>query len=589
MQLFTREVRAMSKEILSEGPQGTPRSVPAWVLILLFFAALIPRVSGILTVTNGDENWHASVRVLTGDLSGDAGLNMPLINYINAASFVVLYAVGRLIGVWTSLADFRAQYFLDLSPFVFSGRLASACLAALSAPLAASIAGRMGLSRISSFVVGLLVALLPIGILVSHFARPDAGAATAVLFLCWAILCKLQEPEGRWVDVLLGIAVAFALSIKQTNVFVVFPVLAGCLALLITDRRLTRSRLVQGLLISIVSCVVVAIPLTIGVLIDIHGFLDYQRVSAAINTRQTTFAEFVAGSLPFFLGNIGGLTVAGLVAYLVAPFIRRDAKFLLFWISAAIGFCVFSYLAGKNISPRYVHPYVVLAFTFGCIAIMSLYEQSKRGRLVASCLGALVLISELAGSGTLIKEALTAPISVRSAEILAKVADPSTDKILSNLTSRYGIGLPVSVAAQEDAAERHERLARKYNIKLNEVPEERQKGNRRDRFANAYYVREFPVAMGGMEDLDKEKAEKVVKPYYWPVQDEEWNIDYWTAQGFTFFVVQDEDMFLKSGVAAYRKLHQEIKDRGELIATIPAGRPHFFETEVKIYRLAKRG
>ena len=100
---------------------------------------------------------------------------------------------------------------------------------------------------------------------------------------------------------------------------------------------------------------------------------------------------------------------------------------------------------------------------------------------------------------------------------------------------------------------------------------------------------QFPVAMGGMEDLDKEKAEKVVKPYYWPVQDEEWNIDYWAAQGFTFFVVQDEDTFLKSSVAAYRKLHQEIKDRGELIATIPAGRPHFFETEVKIYRLAKRG
>ncbi len=585
MQWSTREARTMSDEILSDGPQRVPKGVPPWVLFLLFFAALIPRVSGLLTAINVDENWHASVRVLTGDLSGDAGLNMPLINYINAASFVVLFAVGRLIGVWASLADFRAQYFSDLSPFLFAGRLASACLGALSAPLAVLIASRMGLSRMSSFVVGLLVALLPINILVSHFARPDAGAATAILFLCWTILCKLKEPEAKWADVLLGVAVAFALSIKQTNLFVVFPALAGCLALLIADRRLTRSRMAQGLLISFVTCVVVAIPLTIGVLSDIRAFFDYQRVSATINTRQATFAEFATNSVPFFLDNIGGLTVAGLVAYLFAPFIRRDARFLLFWISAAIGFCAFSYLAGKSIVPRYVHPYVELAFTFGCIAIMSLYERSRRGRLVASCLGALVLASELVGSGILVKEGLTAPISARCAEVLAKVANPSSDKILTSVTC----GLPVSVVAQEDEAERHERLARKYNVRLNEVPEERQKGNRRNRFANAYYVRAFPFAMGGMEELDKEKAEKVVKPYYWPIQDEEWDIDYWAAQGITVFVVQDEDAFLKSDVAAYRKLHQEIKDRGELIATIPAGRPHFSETELKIYRLAKHG
>jgi hypothetical protein len=387
-------------------------------------------------------------------------------------------------------------------------------------------------------------------------------------------------------DVLLGVAVAFALSIKQTNLFVVFPALAGCLLLLIADRQLTRSRMAQGLLISLVTCIIVAIPLTIGVLGNIREFFDYQRVSATINTRQATFAEFAANSVPFFLHNIGGLTAAGLVTYLLAPFIRRDARFLLFWMSAAIGFSGFSYLAGGSITPRYVLPFVELAFTFGCIAIMSLYERSSRGRLVASCLGALVLASELVGSGTLVKEGLTTPISAKCAEVLAKVADPSHDKILANVPSRYGVGLPVSVAAQEDEAERNERLARKYSVKLKEAPAEHQKGNRRNQFANVYYVRGFPFAMGGMQDLDEEKAEKAVKPYYWPIQNEEWDIDYWAAKGITIFVVQDEDAWLKSDVAAYRKLHREIKDRGELIATIPAGRPHFSEADVKIYRLS---
>ena len=574
-------------KIVSSGSERGSSTVPTWALLLLFLTALAMRVSGLLTATNGDENWHASVRVLLGDLSGDAGLNMPLVNYINATSFVVLFAVGRLIGVWTSLADFRAQYFSDLTPFLFAGRLAAASLGALSAPLAASIASRLQLAVVPSTLVGLLVALLPINVLVSHFARPDVGAATAVLFLCWAILYKLDKPLDRRTDIVLGIAVAFALSIKQTNLFVVVPALAGCLAMLIADRQLTRSRLVQGVLIAIVTCIVVAIPLTIGVLSDIRGFLDYQRVSAAINSRQTTFVEFAANSIPFFLDNIGGLTAAGLVAYLSAPFVRRDARFLLFWISAAIGFCSFSYLAGRSISPRYVLPYVELAFTFGCIAIMSLYHRSVWSRLVASCLMALLGISELAGSLTLVREGLIPPISVEVAEVLAKTVDPAHDKILANVSSRYGVGLPVSAAAQEDEAERNERLGKKYDVRLNEGPEEHQKGNRRDRFANVYYVRPFPFAMGGMEDIDPGKAEKAVKPYYWPIQNEEWDVDYWTAIGITIFVVEDEETWLKSSVSQYRKLHQEIKDRGELIAAIPARRPHFSEGDVKIYRLQK--
>ena len=87
------------------------------------------------------------LRVLTGDLSGWTSQTLPLVNYLNAASFVPLYAVGRLVGVWHGAADFRAQYFRDPTPFIFAGRFVAACLGALTAVLAALIAGRLGLSR----------------------------------------------------------------------------------------------------------------------------------------------------------------------------------------------------------------------------------------------------------------------------------------------------------------------------------------------------------------------------------------------------------------------------------------------------------
>ena len=85
-------------------------------------------MTGLITFENADEGWGASVRVLTGDLSGGTSQTLPLVNYLNAASFVVLYAVGRLVGVWHGTADFRAQYFIDRTPFVFSGRFVAACL-----------------------------------------------------------------------------------------------------------------------------------------------------------------------------------------------------------------------------------------------------------------------------------------------------------------------------------------------------------------------------------------------------------------------------------------------------------------------------
>ena len=69
---------------------------------------------------------------------------------------------------------------------------------------------------------------------------------------------------------------------------------------------------------------------------------------------------------------------------------------------------------------------------------------------MASCLGVLVFASELVGSGTVVKEGLTTPISAKCAEVLMKVADPKHDKILADVPSRNGVGLPVSVAAQED-------------------------------------------------------------------------------------------------------------------------------------------
>jgi hypothetical protein len=204
-------------------------------LALLFSMALLPRVAGLITFFNPDEYWGASARVLTGDLSGGTSQTLPLVNYLNAASFVPLYAIGRLVGVWHGVADFRAQYFLDKTPFVFAGRFVAACLGALTAVLAVLIAGRLGLSRRSSLLVGAMVAVYPMNVWLSHPAKTDSGVAIGVLFLTWSILRKLDNPESIGADAVVGLALAVVVSFKQTAILVAPPLLLGMTALLRWD------------------------------------------------------------------------------------------------------------------------------------------------------------------------------------------------------------------------------------------------------------------------------------------------------------------------------------------------------------------
>ena len=296
-------VQTMEDRPLDAPRNGTAASRPAAsiprlrtsVLVLLFSMALLPRITGLITFFNADEDWGASVRVLTGDLSGWTSQTLPLVNYLNAASFVPLYAVGRLVGVWHGTADFRAQYFRDPTPFIFAGRFVAACLGALTAVLAALIAGRLGLSRRSSLLVGAMVAVYPMDVWLSHLAKTDSGVAFGVLLLAWSILCKLDNPASKGADALVGLALAVVVSFKQTAILVAPPLLLGMTALLRWDCDRPWSGIARGLVVSLAACVLAWIPMNLGALLDFKNFLEWQRFTLVITElRQPTSAYHMA-------------------------------------------------------------------------------------------------------------------------------------------------------------------------------------------------------------------------------------------------------------------------------------------------------
>src|SRR5262245_24077417 len=92
-------------------PDDRPSAASAFQLSLLFLFALVPRMAGLLWGSiSGDENLSDSAKVLAGQLVPGHHFYPPLLNYLNAAAYAALFAIGRLTGVWGSIAAFREQW-----------------------------------------------------------------------------------------------------------------------------------------------------------------------------------------------------------------------------------------------------------------------------------------------------------------------------------------------------------------------------------------------------------------------------------------------------------------------------------------------
>jgi hypothetical protein len=387
-----------------------------------------------------------------------------------------------------------------------------------------------------------------------------------------------------------GVAVALAVSFKQSAVFVVAPL---GVALLLLARRTGQSwpRLAQDSLIAVAVGIIVWVPLNVGVWLDWSNFLDYQKVLAAMHVQESGFRETFEAVWPRLTDRFSGPTLPLFVGFLVAPLFWRRHDIFLIWASTLVSVIVTATISGTRADVQLYVPQAVLIGTIGIMTWIWMAERKDWSRWpgMVGLVSAFVVL--VAGSLEVDRQALATPIHTRVAEALRKVDGIDRRRILASDVPLTG--LPVAGNAERDVTERDERLAQKYGVTL--PPRYRPYPPEEGR----YYIRALPWAISGLERFD-EKDVKVVKPFAWPLQPEEWKLDYWLNKGFTVFVIRDEEAWLSpsdrpcsSGspsladcymrVDAYRQFHEEIHDRCTLLASIPADRPLFEEQDTKIY------
>ncbi|KMO13857.1 phospholipid carrier-dependent glycosyltransferase [Methylobacterium platani] len=549
----------------------------------LFALALLLRVIGAnWHGTHFDEDIGGPARLLSGDFYPRTFYYPPLLTYLVAIAYVPLYGLGRLLGWWHSTASFRAAYFDQPVSFYVTARVVVALCSASAAPIAWALARQVGLSGRAALLAGLAAAVLPGAVYWSHIAKSDSGIGPAFLLVGLCTLRLLDRPSSLWRAVQVGVAAAVAVSFKQSAVFFLAPVLA--LFVLWSMRAPGRRRIFAGSwIVALLAAAVAGAILNIGILLDPKPFIEAQVVQSQMSYRAASLDVRIGTWISQLLSDATGLplvTLLGAAALWVLGIACGGPRIRLLLTICAIGWVtgtiVICSITGSRQPSQLWLPYLVLGFVAAAIGAGLLTDARERPlRLVGYAGFCLLFASSIIRIAPILTQATAPAIGAPVAAIVRSDLPPGA-RLVSNVDlTGY---LPLSPQSQILTRVRHERLAARYGIHL--PPQDRP-------FAGTpggYTVVDYPWVIGGLEKYSGDEV-KVVIPYAWPIQPEEWQLDHWLAQDFHVFVIGGVSDFVNDPVPAYRAFFRAL-DRCPRIATVPAARPLFGEQDTGIYRCA---
>ena len=554
------------------------------VFLALFGLALAIRLIGIdWHGYHPDENPRAAARVLAGDLTVES-FYPPLFDYLIAAAYVALYAIGRVASWWDSTTAFRDAYFSDPLVFYLASRVVTAILSAFLAPLTFVFGIVHGISSRSAALAGAAAALIPGSIFWAHIAKSDVALAPAFLLVGIAASLVIARPGQRGRQALLALAIALAVSIKHSAIFFLGPLML--LMLVISTQQPHPGRLAAAWLISLIGAAILWVPLNIGIILDPEPFLAAQRVQAIMSLRSSdpggTMAAVMATltsadtGLPIYLILLWALIPLPLLLVSPAagrPFVRM---MLIVQAATALAMLMLVYLGGIRQPTNLWLPYIsLIAVTILLTLAAYLDRPPGRERGVAFGLMLLCVVSFSMRTMPIVQQAIVPPNAAVIARHIRSIAAPGA-RILSAVD--LSSSLPVSRDSYTEQRARHERLARKYGVTLPPssrplVPDP----------AGAYTIVPFPFVIGGLESVPPDQVTTVVA-YAWPLQPEEWQLNHWQERGFRYVVADRAGH--NHPVQAYRSFYRELAARCRTHAQVRTAKPLFWEQDVAIYDCA---
>ncbi len=560
-------------------------------VLLIFIVAFVVRVVGIdYGYFNPDERINDSAKVLSGNLVPGQHFYPPLLNYITAIFFALLYAVGRLSVSWYNLAEFRAQYFSDPMPFYITARLVICLISSAVAPLFYLIARELGLRSRYAMVAGLFGVFIPGMVFLSHIFKSDVPLSVCVVLVFYMALKKIKAPESKVIDIFLGLSIALALSFKHSYIFILVP-FSLMFAVAMHHKYKDITLLLRSIVFICISTAVFLVVFNVGILIDFNNFIDYQKIQAVMSVRESK--SVAAGLVSWWLivsDHSFGVNAIVVVLFLLSPLVllnnvfSKDMKWLLcsFWLSIVVGSIVVMYLSGARQLSGLWLPYMVPMQLMAILLLCSLMQKRQKVFSIAAVFLAFSAFSvSLYGTLIVMKQALAKPIVYDVEAFISTHYKAVGSKILTS----FSLEAPQTRLMREASIARDERVANKYSI---ELPERAPESLILKDYADAINYFDMPVAFYGLENASDDDLGEAVKAHAWPLQKEEWQLDYWLDKGFDVFILGNHEKVLaESPEGVMRNFNIEIERRCDLVKYFKPTKPIYYEYSATIYKCLK--
>jgi 4-amino-4-deoxy-L-arabinose transferase-like glycosyltransferase len=182
---------------------------------------------GLPAVYNMDEVaiMNRALSFGTGTLNPGNFLYPTFYFYVLFAWQGLTFLVGLALGLWSSLAGFEQQFFLDPSPLYRSGRLLSALCGVLTVVAVWRLGSRL-FSPAAGVIAALLMAVTPIAVMDAHYVKHDVPVTLLIVLVhVWlARIVVIDGPAVRRDIWIVGALSGLAMSTHYYAVFVALPV-----------------------------------------------------------------------------------------------------------------------------------------------------------------------------------------------------------------------------------------------------------------------------------------------------------------------------------------------------------------------------
>lgn len=302
----------------------------------------------------------------------------------------VWFVVGRVTGVFASLAAFERGYFTDPTSIYVAGRLLTALCGVLTIWTTWRMGRRMG-GRSAGVIAAALLAVSPLAVRDAHYVKHDVPVTWLIVLAHGLMAANLREPTARRRWLWPAFVTGLAMSTHYYAVFLWVPIAA--LILFPPDPQPWRDRFTVLLFAGGVA----AIGFLVGspfIAVDPLTVIRDVVANRQIVVDRATATSGAFASLGYYLSwlvrdGVGWMTASLAVvgAWLA---VKRGRHVAVLTLAFPVAFLLF--IANTVPASRYLNPVVPFVCVLAAIAAADLMERSNSGRALA----ALIVIGGLA-------------------------------------------------------------------------------------------------------------------------------------------------------------------------------------------------